>query len=216
MALGQGTPPALVASVPIRRADEGDLDCPIRRSRIPLIAEAYRGNHATGAGEAIPPGTPQYVQHPVHLAVGGAIAPILPGLLSRRTEDIDVVDELPSKLRSQHQLLATLAARYGLGLTHFQSHYWPQGWQQRLQSQEPFGHLHVDLVDAYDVYLSKLFSARIKNRDDLRMLAPSSTRNLLSAIRRFRSTCHDLLAAPDLREKAEQNRYIIYGESLPT
>ena len=156
----------------------------------------------------------QHVQHPVRLAVGGVVALILPGLLSRRTEDIDVVNEVPSELRSQHQLLATLAVRYGLELTHFQSHYLPQGWQQRLHSQEPFGQLHVSLVDAYDVFLGKLFSARMKDRDDLRMLVPQLDKGTI--IRRLRATTQELLAAPGLREKAEQNWYIVYGESLPS
>jgi len=40
------------------------------------------------------------------------------------------------------------------------------------RSQEPFGQPHVYLVDACDVFLRKLSSARIKDRDDLRMLAP--------------------------------------------
>jgi hypothetical protein len=155
----------------------------------------------------------QHVQHPVHLAVGGAIALILPGLLSRRTEDIDVVTEVPSELRSQHQLLAQLAVRYGLELTHFQSHDLPQGWQQRLHSQEPFGQLQVSLIDAYDIFLSKLFSSRIKDRDDLRLLAPQLDKAII--MRRLHDTTHDLLAAPGLRAKAEQNWYIIYGESLP-
>jgi hypothetical protein len=35
-------------------------------------------------------------------------------------------------------------------------------------------------------------------------------------MRRLRDTTQDLLAAPNLREKAEQNWYIIYGESLPS
>jgi len=135
--------------------------------------------------------------------VGGAIALILPGLLSRRTEDIDIVNEVPSALRAQHQLLALLSGRYGLELTHLQSRYLPQGWQQRLHSQEPFGQLHVSLVDAYDVFLSKLFSARIKDRDDVRMLAPHLDKATI--MRRLHDTTQDLLAAPGLREKAEQN-----------
>ena len=98
-------------------------------------------------------------------------------------------------------------------LTHFQAHYLPQGWQQRLHSQEPFGRLQVSLVDAYDVFLSKLFSARIKDRDDLRMLAPQLDKATI--MRRLRDTTHELFAAPGLREKAEQNWYIIYGEPLP-
>jgi len=132
---------------------------------------------------------------------------------TRRTEDIGIVNEVPSELRSQHQLLALLAARYGLELTHFQSHDLPQGWPQRLHSLEPFGHLQVSLVDAYDVFLSKLFSARIKDRDDLRMLAPQLDKATI--MRRLCDTTHDLLATPDLREKAEQNWYILYGEPLP-
>ena len=155
----------------------------------------------------------QHVQHPVRLAVGGAVALILPGLLSRRTEDIDIVNEVPSELRSQHQLLAMLAVQYGLELTPFQSHYLPKGWQQRLHSQEPFGQLHVYLVDAYDVFLSKLFSTRMKDRDDLRMLAPQLDKETIT--RRLHDTTQDLSAAPGLRQKAEQNWYIIYGESLP-
>jgi hypothetical protein len=156
----------------------------------------------------------QHLQHPVRLAVGGAVALILPGLLSRRTEAIDVVNEVPSELRSQHRLLAMLAARSGLQLTHFQSHYLPKGWQQRLHSQEPFGQLHVYLVDAYDMFLSKLFSARVKDRDELRMLAPQLDKGTIMC--RLRDTTQDLLATPGLHEEAEQNWYIIYGESLPT
>lgn len=159
----------------------------------------------------------QHVQHPVSLVIGGAIALILPGLLSRRTEGIDVVDAVPAALRSQHQLLATLAVRYGLELMHFQSHYLPEGWQQRLHAQEPFGqfhvYLHVYLVDAYDVFLGKLFSARIKDRDDLRMLAPQLDKEII--VRRLRDTTQPLLAAPGLHAQAHQNWYIIYGESLP-
>lgn len=61
-------------------------------------------------------------------------------------------DLLFPSLHAQPQLLATLAGRYRLELTHFQSHYLPQGWQQRLYTQGPFGQPHVYLVDAYETY----------------------------------------------------------------
>jgi hypothetical protein len=61
-------------------------------------------------------------------------------------------------------------------------------------------------------FLSKLFSARMKDRDDLRMLAPQLDKGTM--MRRLRETTQDLLATPGLREKAEQNWCIIYGESL--
>jgi hypothetical protein len=67
----------------------------------------------------------QGVTRPAHLAIGGSTALILGANLSRRTEDIDVVDEVPVEIREQHALLDGLARRYGLRITHFQSHYLP-------------------------------------------------------------------------------------------
>jgi hypothetical protein len=83
-----------------------------------------------------------------------------------------------------------------------------------LYSQELFGTLHVSLVEVYDVFLSKLFSARLKDRDDLCMLAPQLDKAII--IRRLRDTTQGLLTAPDLREKAAQNWYILYGEPFQT
>lgn len=71
----------------------------------------------------------------------------------------------------------------------------------------------MSLVDPYDIFLSKLFSARTKDRDDLRMLAPQLDKETI--VRRLRDTTQDLRTAPSLCEKAEQNWYIIYGEPLP-
>jgi hypothetical protein len=68
--------------------------------------------------------------------IGGSIALILPSRISRHTEDIDVVDEIPKSLRDDHDLLTRLAARYGLRPAHFQSHYLPDGWESRVK---PFG-----------------------------------------------------------------------------
>ena len=66
-----------------------------------------------------------HLSTPTRLEIGGAIALILTNTLSRNTDDIDVVDEVPADLRAQHELLHELADRYGLHLTHFQSHYLP-------------------------------------------------------------------------------------------
>jgi hypothetical protein len=156
----------------------------------------------------------QHVSRPVRLEVAGAIALILPGYLTRRTEDIDVVNEVPEELRSQHAVLGRLAERYGLELGHVQSHYFPKDWQQRLHSLEPFGQLQIALIDVYDVFLSKLFSARDKDRDDLRMLLPQLDKETI--VRKLRETTQDMLAAAGLREKAEKNWYILTGESLPS
>jgi hypothetical protein len=154
------------------------------------------------------------VHQPLRLNVGGSIALIMPGYLSRRTQDLDVVDEVPEPLRSQHQLLHRLQQRYRLGLTHFQSHYLPTGWEGRLHSLDSFGRMTVYLVDVYDVFLSKLNSAREKDRDDLRAVAPQLDRETL--VRKLKETTGPLLASAELRQRAEENWYILYGEPLPS
>jgi hypothetical protein len=155
-----------------------------------------------------------HLHRPLRLYVGGSIALIMPGYLSRATEDIDVVDEVPAELRSQRELLDQLTARFDLHLAHFQSRYLPMGWQERAHSLDSFGPLQVYLVDVYDVFLSKLFSIRTKDRDDLRMLKPQLDKEIL--IRRLTETTTSMLAAAPLRQRAADNWYILYGEPLPT
>lgn len=156
----------------------------------------------------------QQIRRPVRLHIGGSVALILRGYLSRRTEDIDVVDEVPPEVRSQQQVLNDLTQRYRLELNHFQSHYLPMGWEKRIHSMAPFGQMQVYLVDHYDVALSKLFSSRPKDRDDLRALLPQLDKGTL--VRKLKETTQSMLAAPDLREKAENNWKILYGEPLPS
>jgi Nucleotidyltransferase of unknown function (DUF6036) len=154
------------------------------------------------------------VHRPLRMIIGGSIAMIVPGYLARRTQDIDVVDEIPGELRSQQKTLDDLMRRYRLGLAHFQSHYLPSGWDNRLHSLGSFGRLQVFLVDVYDVFLSKLFSKREKDRDDLRVVAPQLDKETL--IRRLRDTAAALASDPDLRLAAEQNWYVLFGEPLPS
>ena len=149
---------------------------------------------------------------PTRLEIGGSIALILAGVLSRRTEDLDVVDEVPSPIRSQHDVLHQLADRFGLHLTHFQSHYLPAGWKDRLHLLGTFGGLEVLLVDAADVFLRKLFSARMKDRDDLRAMAAHLDKSSLE--QRLRQFAMALLAEPGLAKNAADNWYILYGQQL--
>jgi hypothetical protein len=153
------------------------------------------------------------VRQPTELIIGGSIALILPALLSRHTEDIDVVDEVPAQIRGQHELLEDLSKRYGLGLTHFQSHYLPSGWEKRIKPFGEFGKLRVSLVDEFDIMLGKLFSKREKDRDDLRVLAAQMDKSILQ--QRLETSGVKLLGEPDLRQNAADNWYILYGEKLP-
>jgi len=152
--------------------------------------------------------------HPIRMTIGGSIALIVPGYLKRRTQDMDVVDEIPAELRSQAKLLNELMLRFRLRLTHFQSHYLPHGWERRVHSLGAFGKLQVFLVDVYDVFLSKLFSKREKDRDDLRVLAPQLDKETLT--RRLAESAGSLKADATLLSNAEQNWYILYGEALPS
>jgi hypothetical protein len=145
--------------------------------------------------------------------IGGAVALILADLLSRRTEDIDVVDEIPVQIRSEHALLDGLARRYGLRLTHFQSHYLPSGWESRLRPLNTFGRLDVRLVDATDIFVGKLFSKREKDRDDLRALAVRIGKP--DIISRLQASAASFMRDSALREQAEKNWYVLHGEALP-
>ena len=153
------------------------------------------------------------IRSPARLFIGGSATLILPGLLTRVTDDIDVVDEVPPAVRDEHALLAGLLQRYGLRLAHFQSHYLPSGWQGRASSLGRFGEIEVHLVDPYDVFLSKVFSQREKDLDDLRHLAPQLDKDRL--VRLFGDTTAALRAEPKLRTAADRNWFVLFGEPLP-
>lgn len=153
------------------------------------------------------------VVRPARLDVGGSTSLILLANLSRQTDDIDAVDEVPAVIRAEHDLLDRLAKRYGLRLTHFQSHYLPTGWRERVRSLGRFGQLDVFLVDVYDVLVSKLFSARDKDLDDLRAIAPRVDKQVFAS--RMRQFAGPLRAEQRLADCAERNWYVVYGEPLP-
>src|SRR5438046_6272155 len=89
------------------------------------------------------------LSQPEKMVIGGAASLILTTPLSRRTEDIDVVDEVPAQMRTRHELLEGLTKRYGIRLAHFRSRYLPNGWDLRIQSLGRLGQLDVWLVDRH-------------------------------------------------------------------
>jgi Nucleotidyltransferase of unknown function (DUF6036) len=149
----------------------------------------------------------------VKIEVGGGCALILPGYVSRFTEDIDVVGEVPADIRSKYELLDELQKIHGLHMGHVQPHYFPKGWRDRVHSYAVFNHLQISLVDVYDVFLSKLFSARLKDFGDLKIVLPQLDKEVL--VRRFLTTCQDFLAAERMKELATKNWHILFGEELP-
>lgn len=155
-----------------------------------------------------------HVHRPLRLNIGGSAALILPGYMSRHTEDIDVVDEVPQEIRTQYSLLDEFQKRYGLLVAHFGSHYLPTGWANRLHYFDEFGELRVYLVDVYDIFLGKLFSRRAKDLDDLRMLAPQLDKANL--VQRLKDTTAALQKDPNLLPLAQKSWYIVFGEAFPT
>jgi hypothetical protein len=153
------------------------------------------------------------LRKPITVHVAGSVALILRGLLARHTQDIDFINEVPAEIRSEHRLLDEFKDRYRLYLGHVQSHYFPSGWEARAQYFDTFGDLRVYLVDAYDVFLSKLCSSRTKDLDDLRMLVPQLDKEKLT--QRLKDTTAALYAPEDLKKRAADNWYILYGEPLP-
>jgi hypothetical protein len=153
------------------------------------------------------------IRESCRIHIGGSGALMLLGVLHRRTDDIDVVDEVPAPIRKDHALLESMVARYGLRLAHFQSHYLPDHWETRLKSFGVYGQLQVFLVDPVDIALGKMFSRREKDLDDLRILITSIGKATLRD--RLNSSGKSLLADPQLRSNAERNWYILFGQSLP-
>ncbi len=98
------------------------------------------------------------ITRPTRLMIGGSISLIIAGHLTRNTEDVDVVDEVPVELRTQYKFLADLSDLHHLYLAHFQSHYLPHHWEERIGSFGTFGHLQVFLVDPYDIFTGKLLA----------------------------------------------------------
>jgi hypothetical protein len=152
------------------------------------------------------------ISQPVTMTIGGAGSLILRGLLSRATEDVDVVDEIPVAIREERPILDELARRYGLHLTHYQSRYLPGVWESRTSDLGSFGEIHVRLIDPYDIIAGKIFSNRPKDRDDFRLLSLALDREELK--RRIVGGLSPLWSNVEQRDVAIRNWYIVYGEEL--
>jgi len=153
------------------------------------------------------------IHRPTRVDIAGVIPCIMLGYLARHTDDVDLIDEVPEVLRNNQALLQELQDSYGLELTHVRWHYYPSGWRDRIHHLGTFGRLEAYLLDVYDVFLSKLFSARIKDMGDLRMLKLQLDRALL--VDKLKTTCAAFMTDPRLLQIAKDNWHILFGEDLP-
>ena len=146
------------------------------------------------------------------IVIGGASALILDHLVQRITHDVDVVDEIPQSLRQMRSDLEVAEAAYQLQLTHFQSHYLPERWEERLISLPPMRRLQAFRVDSLDVFVGKLFSGRTKDARDLAALSGHFGHDLVERHLRFYG--RKLASDPKLLGCLQENWYVLYGEEL--
>jgi Nucleotidyltransferase of unknown function (DUF6036) len=118
----------------------------------------------------------------IEVNIAGSIPTLIKGMTARPTADIDFVNEVPPEIRKQRGVIKKIEDEYGLKLTHVQSHCLPTNWEQRRHFLGDYGGLRVYLVDEYDIFVSKLSSAREKHKQDIRVLAGSSTSKPLNVV----------------------------------
>jgi hypothetical protein len=154
----------------------------------------------------------QDIHDRIEVYVAGSIPTRIEGLTARPTEDIAIVDEVPAEIHKQRALLRKIEDDYGLRLGHVQSHYLPSGWQKRRRFLGDFGELRVYLVDAYDIFVSKLSSKQEKHKDDLRVLAGKLDKE--TARQRLLEEGRAFLEDPHQRPQIEANWQFIFQEPL--
>jgi hypothetical protein len=148
----------------------------------------------------------------VEVHIAGSIPTLIKGLTARPTGDIDLVDEIPAEIRNQRAVLQKIETDFGLKLTHVQSHYLPAHWQDRRQWLGDFGGLRVYVVDEYDIFVSKLSSAKEKHQSDLGVLALALDRE--TARRRLLADGKAFLDDPELRPQILENWRFIFQQPL--
>jgi hypothetical protein len=148
----------------------------------------------------------------VEINIAGSIPTLITGLTARPTDDIDIVNEVPSEIRQQRDALKRIRSDYGLTLGHVQSHYLPSGWENRRRFLGDFGGIRAYLVDPYDIFVSKLSSKQEKHQQDLRVMAKSLDRE--SIRHRLFSAGKAFLDDRRLRSQVEKNWQFIFREPL--
>jgi len=152
------------------------------------------------------------IAHPATITMGGAASLVLRGLLSRATEDVDVVDEVPAEICDEQVILQALSARYGLRMTHFRSHYLPRDWESRTIDFGTSGKIQVRLVDALDIVAGKVYSTRPKDLDNFRALSLNLNKEELR--QRVLQGSSSVNSSDQNRRQAITNWYIVYGDDL--
>lgn len=155
------------------------------------------------------------VREPVTLIIGGSLSLMLDSLVVRKTDDVDITDEVPRAIREDPALIDEMERKHGLRIAHFQSHYLPNNWANRTKAIGQFGTIDARRVDPVDVLVAKLFSKRARDFRDLRAALSRIDRE--SIVDRVRHNTRDLQSDPFALEAAKHNWYVLTGEdALPS
>jgi len=117
-----------------------------------------------------------------------------------------------AEIRQQRAMLRKIKAEFGLSFGHVQRRYLPAGWQNRRHLLGDFGGIRAYLVDAHDIFGSKLSSKVEKHQQDLRVMAKKLDKQ--KAKERLVVAGKALLDDPRLRPKIEANWKFIFREPL--
>jgi hypothetical protein len=148
----------------------------------------------------------------VEVNIAGSIPTLIKGMTARPTADIDFVNEVPPEIRKQRGVIKKIEDEYGLKLTPVLSLYLPTNWEQRRHYLGDYGGLRVYRVDEYDIFVSKLTSAREKHKQDIRVLARVLDKQ--TAQRLLLTDGKVFLDEPLIRRRIEENWRFIYQEAL--
>lgn len=201
-----------LAASPVRERLDALLNEPFPETGFPSIRRRLVDSIGANQIKQIFTLLGQQVHDRVEIYLAGSVPTLIEGLTARPTEDIDLVDEVPAAIREQRAVLRKIENDYGLRLGHVQSHYLPSGWRKRRRFLGDFGGLRVYLVDAYDIFVSKLSSKQEKHKDDLRVLALKLDKE--TARRRLFDAGRAFLDDPHQRPQIEASWHFLFQEPL--
>lgn len=156
----------------------------------------------------------QSISQETTVYVTGAVALILSGYLSNHTDDIEFVHDLLATMRDNQALRERMEGMSGFELGYVPGCCYPHYWKKRVQPVGAFGKLQVFRLDVCDVLLSKLFSERQGDIDDMRLVFPKLEK--ANVVRRFQEEGSFLLMlSPTKAETCRRNWQLLFGEPLP-
>jgi hypothetical protein len=148
----------------------------------------------------------------VEVNIARSVPTLIAGLTARPTDDIDVVNEVPAQIRRQRRVLQKIKSEYGLAFGHVRSHYLPTGWENRRQFLGDFGGIRAYLVDAIDIFVSKLSSKQDKHQQDLRVMAKALDKDWIRE--RLFTAGKAFVEDPRMCRQIEKNWKFIFREPL--